>query len=75
LKKHGLVADADEKRAANFKNQYQKVGGAQGERDPKKLPTISKKVTTDLGISEPTFRRHIERAKTVAQKAGLLSRA
>jgi len=72
LKRHGLVGDAITGQARN--NQYTKgkVEVSHSERAAKSKPTITQKVTADLGISPATFNRQVERGKAVAQKAGLV---
>ena len=66
------MVKADDKRSTNFKNQYsKKEGERQHVDDPEKKLTVARKVSETLGITQRTFERQIQRAITVAKKAGL----
>jgi hypothetical protein len=82
LKRHGLVGDADKKRSESEKTtkgikQSNKTDSgyecvSHSETHIASKPTISQKVSQDLGISRATFNRQVERGKAIAQKAGLV---
>jgi hypothetical protein len=78
LKRHGLVGDAEierKKKVSEAGNQYRrgpKVLSSHSENQAPAKPTVSQKVSQDLGISTATFHRQVERGIAVAQQAGLV---
>jgi hypothetical protein len=68
VKKTGQVAPADEKRKINASNQHtgKKEGQSQPGTDPQK-PTVTEKVTVDLGVSKTELHRSHQKVNDLAQ--------